>query len=85
VRSEAKPYDTTKQLVHSHHRYDEYGPDGTLARTFLHRLQLAYLYPPDLRRVLNQAGFRSIQIYGGFDRRPFENDTDELVIEARVD
>ena len=32
-------YDTTGQLVHSHHRYDEYGPDGTLTRTSLHRLQ----------------------------------------------
>jgi SAM-dependent methyltransferase len=85
VRSEANRYDTTTQLVHSHHRYDEYAPDGTLTGSFLQRLQLAYLYPPDLRRLLNQAGFRSIQIYGGFDGRPFENDTDELVIEASVD
>jgi SAM-dependent methyltransferase len=85
VRSDANRYDTPKQLVHSHHRYDEYAPDGTLTRSSLHRLELAYLYPPDLRRLLNQAGFRSIQIYGGFDGRPFGSDTDELVIEASVD
>jgi SAM-dependent methyltransferase len=84
VRSDANRYDTTRQLVHSQHRYDEYGPDGTLERSSLHDLHLAYLYPPDLRRLLNQAGFRSIQIFGGFDGRPFEHDTDEIVIDAGV-
>jgi SAM-dependent methyltransferase len=84
VRSESNRYDTVRQLVDSQHCYEEYGPDGTLTRTSLHRLQLAYLYPPDLRRLLKQAGFQSVQIAGGFDGRPFENDTDELVIEARL-
>jgi SAM-dependent methyltransferase len=71
-----------RQIVDSQHRYEEYGPDGILTRTSLHRLQLAYLYPPDL---LKEAGFQSVQITGGFDGRPFEHDTDELVIEATVD
>jgi SAM-dependent methyltransferase len=84
VRSEANRYDTARQRVHSQHRYDEYGPDGTLERSSLQDLHLAYLYPPDLRRLLNQAGFRSVQICGGFDGRRFENDTDELVIEASM-
>jgi SAM-dependent methyltransferase len=85
VRSDSNRYDTVKQLVNSQHRYEEYGPDGTLTRTSLHRLQLSYLYPPDLRRLLKEAGFQSVQIAGGFDGRPFEKDTDELVIEARID
>jgi SAM-dependent methyltransferase len=84
VRSEANRYDTVRQRVESHHRYEEYGPDATLTRTSLQRLQLAYLYSTDLRRLLTQAGFQSIQIAGGFDGRPFEKDTDELVIEARI-
>ena len=85
VRSESNLYDTPRQLVDSQHRYEEFGPDGTLIRTSLHRLQLAYLYPRDLRRLLSEAGFRSVQITGGFDGRPFEKDTDELVIEARIE
>jgi SAM-dependent methyltransferase len=85
VRSESNRFDTVRQVVDSQHRYEEYGPDGILSRTSLHRLQLAYLYPPDLRRLLKEAGFQSVQIAGGFDGRPFENDTDELVIEATVD
>lgn len=85
VRSDSNRYDTVRQIVDSQHRYEEYGPDGILTRTSLHRLQLAYLYPPDLRRLLKEAGFQSVQITGGFDGRPFEHDTDELVIEATVD
>jgi hypothetical protein len=83
VRSESNRYDTVRQLVNSQHRYEEYGSDGILTRTSLHQLQLAYLYPPDLRRLLTQAGFQSVHIAGGFDGRMFERDTDELVIEAR--
>jgi hypothetical protein len=45
---------------------------------------LAYLYPRDLRRLLKDAGFQSVQIAGGFDGRPFENDTDELVINKSI-
>ena len=83
VRSEANRYDTVRQRVHSQHRYEEYAADGVLKRTFLHRLELAYLYPADIQRLLTRAGFSSTQISGGFDGRPFENDTDELVVEAR--
>jgi SAM-dependent methyltransferase len=84
VRSEATRYDTVHQRLHSLHRYEEYGADGTLTRTSLHRLELAYLYPSDIERLLHEAGFASIRIAGGFDGRPFANDTDELVVEARV-
>lgn len=82
VRSEANRYDTVRQVVHSQHRYEEYAADGTLTRTSLHRLELAYLYPADIRRLLRQAGFTKITISGGFTDRDFSRDGDELVVEA---
>jgi SAM-dependent methyltransferase len=82
VLSEANRYDTVQRRVYSHHRYEEYGSDGTLKRTFLHRIELSYLYPADITRLLRSAGFQSVQISGGFHGRPFERDTDELVVEA---
>jgi ubiquinone/menaquinone biosynthesis C-methylase UbiE len=82
ARSDATRYDTVRQVVHSQHRYEEYAPDGTLTRTSLHRLELAYLYPADIRRLLTQAGFRDITISGGFTDRELSRDTDELVIDA---
>jgi SAM-dependent methyltransferase len=84
IRSEANRYDTVRQVVHSQHRYEEYSSDGLLIRTSLHRLELAYLYPPDVRRLLTEAGFQDITIGGGFSGREFSRDADELVVEASV-
>jgi SAM-dependent methyltransferase len=82
VQSEANRYDTVKRVVHSMHRYDVYGPDGALQRASMLRLQLAYLFPADIRRLLEEAGFRQVSIKGGFDGREFSRDEDELVVEA---
>jgi SAM-dependent methyltransferase len=82
VRSEATRYDTVRQIVHSRHRYDEYAPDGSLTRTSLHRLDLAYLYPTDIRRLLTEVGFRDVTISGGLAGDALSRDADELVVEA---
>jgi ubiquinone/menaquinone biosynthesis C-methylase UbiE len=85
TRSDANRYDTIQRRIHGVNRYDEYGPDGTLRRTSMLRLELSYLYPSDIRRLLQEAGFRAIEIDGGFDGRPLQHDTDELVVVAGVD
>ncbi|MFN0121676.1 MAG: class I SAM-dependent methyltransferase [Blastocatellia bacterium] len=82
LRSESNRYDTVRQRVFSLHRYERYGADGNLERTFLQRLELAYLYPADIRRLLTDSGFDRIEIAGGFDGRPLMNDRDELAVEA---
>ena len=41
------------------------------------------MFPPgDIRNLLNEAGFSSIQIYGGYDGKIIDRDDDELVIQA---
>jgi len=82
VLSEATHYDTVLQRVHSLQRYEVYRQDGTLERTSMFRIELAYLYPSDIQRLLSAAGFRAVTIKGGFDGREFTRDDDELVIEA---
>ncbi len=82
VQSEANRYDTVAQAVHSLHRYDVFRADGTLDRTSMLRLHLAYLYPTDIRRLLASAGFSEVTIKGGFDGREFTRDGEELVVEA---
>ena len=82
MRSEANRYDTVRQRVHSHHRYDLYGRDGNLQRTFLISLELAYLYAGDVRSLLEKSGFSDVVINGGFTGEPFASDTDELVVDA---
>ena len=82
MRSEAIRYEPVAQQVHAQIRYDEYGGDGVLARTYLHRLDLAYVYPGDIRRLLEQAGFATVELFGGPDGKPVQSDTEELFIEA---
>ena len=82
VQSEANRYDTVAQVVYSLHRYDVFGATGALERTSMLRLQLAYLYPSDIRRLLESAGFTAITVKGGFDGRDFSQDGQELVVEA---
>jgi SAM-dependent methyltransferase len=82
LSSEATRYDTVLRRVHVRLRAEVFGPDGNLQRTFINRLELAYLYPQDIRSLLERAGFESIEIHGDFTGRPFQHDGDELVIEA---
>lgn len=82
IRSEANRYDTVRQVVHSQHRYDVHDEYGLLTRTWLHRLELAYLYHGDICRLLTEVGFTDVHIAGDFTGREFSHDTDELVVEA---
>lgn len=83
TRADAVSYETPRRLVHAQHRYDEWDASGMLTRSTLHSFTLTYLYPSDIQRLLADAGFEAITIYGGFDERPFERDADELVVTAR--
>jgi len=84
TESFAISYDTPNRLLHAQLRYDEWDPGGTLVRSTLQRMNLTYLYPADIRRLLAETGFSDVRIYGGFDEREFLNDGDELVVEARA-
>lgn len=79
VQSEANRYDTVAQFVHSLHRYDVFDASGSLERTSMLRLTLAYLYPPEIRGLLESSGFTDVTICGGFDGRLFTQDGHELV------
>lgn len=83
VLSDANRYDTIKQMVSSRLRYDVYSPEGHLLRTHLVALELAYLYPADIRERLGAAGFEQVQIDGDFEGGALERDGQELVVRAR--
>ena len=82
VLSEATRYDTVAQRLHGLQRYDVHSEQGTLERTSTFQVELAYLYPADIQRLLRATGFQDISIKGGFDGREFTRDGEELVVEA---
>jgi ubiquinone/menaquinone biosynthesis C-methylase UbiE len=85
VRSDMNRYDTVRQRVESMIRTEEFDVHGALVRTHMLDLELSYLHRADILRLLDHSGFELVRISGDFKGRPFERDSDELVIEARRD
>jgi SAM-dependent methyltransferase len=85
VFSDSTRYDTVRQRLTALIRTEEFDINGTLMRTHMLDLELAYLYRADLMRLLDHSGFELVRISGDFKGRPFERDSDELVVEARRD
>jgi len=83
ICSQTTRYNTPRQRLTARLRFEHFDENGSLVHCHLQRLEVAYLYPGDVRALLEQAGFTDITIDGGFDGRPFANDGDELVIRAR--
>lgn len=83
VYSDASRYDTVRQRVESMMRTEEFNSAGSPIGVHMTHLELAYLYPADIRSLLDDTGFELIRISGDFHGRPFAHDDDELVVEAR--
>lgn len=84
VYSDSTRYDTAQQRLQSMIRTEEFSSDGSLTRTHMMNLELAYLFPSDIKSLLAESGFELIRISGDFTGRAFERDGDELVVEARA-
>lgn len=84
VYSDTTRYNTVEQRVESMIRTEEFAPDGSLRRTNMMHLEIAYLYPSDIVSLLAESGFELTRMSGNFSGRPFERDGDELVVEART-
>ena len=83
VVSEATRYDPGRQCLFARQKYEHFDAAGHLLSSSYFPLELAYLYPGDLRDLLATAGFRDIRLDGGFDGQPIGSDRDELVVRAR--
>ena len=58
---------------------------GYAAATHKHAFQLRWVGKPEMELLLEAAGFKRWQVEGGFDGRPLERDTDEMVWTAWKD
>jgi ubiquinone/menaquinone biosynthesis C-methylase UbiE len=83
VYSDATKYNTVHQRLESMIRAEEFAADGSPKGTNMMHLELAYLYLPDIASLLQESGFELLRVSGDFQGRPFERDSDELIVEAR--
>ncbi|MDR2662194.1 MAG: class I SAM-dependent methyltransferase [Treponema sp.] len=52
---------------------------GIIEKTFVHRLYAA----SELRALLLDAGFASVEVYGGWDERPYDSEAVKLIVLGR--
>ena len=75
--------DSDYQILESRYYLDTVGEDGTLTRQ-TSILKQRYYTRFELERMLYQAGFQNVQIYGGFDKRRYSAKEAVMVVICRV-
>ena len=73
--------DRAAQLMHVTWLYDEIGADGMVQRTVAPVVNRYFFYP-ELRLLLERAGFDQIEVYGDLDRSPFVDGCPRMVVLA---
>lgn len=71
--------DRVNQVKHVERELIELGEDGQPARVRRHSFDLRWTWKFEMELLLAQAGFARFDVRGGFDGRPLERDTDEMV------
>jgi len=72
-------YDTFNQVITARNIVEELGQTGELVRTVHVDYQLRYLYRFEMQHLLESAGYQVLDVYGGFDREPLDEDSTEMV------
>ena len=79
-------YDRVAQRVEVEREIREDGEaGGGDARVTRAGFTLRWIYRFEMELLLRAAGFAAAEFFGGYDRRPLERDTDEMVVLARRD
>ena len=82
--SESTVYDLKAQTLVARFRVEEIGADGTVLRTEIRDLSLAWIWPRELEHLLARAGFTLERLYGDFRKTPFAEGGGEMIFVARA-
>lgn len=74
--------DRVEQLMEVTWIYDEIGEDGQLSRTIV-PVRIHYFFLSELRLLLELCGFTLSEVYGDFDRLPFEDGVPRMIVIAK--
>ena len=77
--------DRVNQLLRAEKEIKESDLAGGVAAVHRHAFTLRWFYKAELELLLRAAGFTRFEVRGGFDGRPLERDTDEMVWTAWKD
>jgi SAM-dependent methyltransferase len=75
-----RPYD---QFINQRFVYQEWDAEGTLVRATRRGFTLCYIWPREFAHLLARCGFEVEQLYGWFDKQPFDENSTEQIWVAR--
>lgn len=75
-------YDHLRQHIHLERHLVTIHPEGP-QREQVESFTLRYIFRYEMDLLLAAAGFRLEEVYGGFDRRPYDYDSGEMIFIAR--
>src|SRR5688572_6793527 len=77
-----RTFDRVRQLQHSKNEVEFLDAAGNVAVTHRNETTARWIYKNEMELLLRLAGFERWQIFGGFDRRPLESETDAMIVLA---
>ena len=77
-------YDNHYQIIDARIIAEEIDESGTMTRRFYRDFRLRYAYRWEMHHLLEKCGFEVIDLYGDFDRSPFDETGTEMVWVCKV-
>ena len=75
-------YDTLNQILYGHAIVEELDPRGVVVRKVYKDFTSRYLHRFEVQHLLEATGYRVTDVYGGFNRDPLDETSDEMVLVA---
>lgn len=79
---DTRTFDRVTQIQHSQLEYEICDRDGQCLDRRVSEFDVSWIYKREMELLLRLAGFRRWEIYGDFDRRPLDKDTDSQIVVA---
>ncbi|MFQ5886046.1 MAG: class I SAM-dependent methyltransferase, partial [Anaerolineae bacterium] len=72
-------YDQHRQIIENLFIYEELDETGVMVKRTYRPLKLRWIYRYEMEHLLHLCGFGAEALYGGFDRRPLDENSREMV------
>jgi SAM-dependent methyltransferase len=84
LRNDRVTNDRVNQLIHVDSILDEYDDAGRFIRRTLKPIELCYIFRREMEYLLKLAGFKVEEVYGGYDKNPYDYVSGKMIFVASV-
>lgn len=80
---DTRRYDHFQQMIHTYMIYEELDEEGRAVAKTYRPLKLCSIFRYEMPHLLELCGYEVVNVYGGFDRRPLDEKSKEMIWVAR--